>query len=656
MIGFVQPLLLVAAAAAAIPIVLHLIRRQQARRVTFPAVRYLRRAEQRHARRLRLRHLLLLALRVSLIVLAAAAAAGPLIGPGGPADHRPTALAIILDNSLSTTAVLDDDHLFRALLDRATESVRLTGPDDRAALFPAADPAHTVITRGSDDLAASIRDLQPVPDIADLPGAIARAGEWLRSAGEERAPEIHLLTDGQSTSLAGHNPGDPLVRPLDRLTVVIHVPELEDPGNGTLADPQPEALPFILAQEARLSVSLHWFGTDRQPAEPVVMRLVHQGRIVGATEAAFGSVGLLSFTPDVPGWIQGYVEIDRHGLSADDRRYFTWSARPPPRVRVAGRPGPFLEEALSALARGDRLRRVVGEPAEVLIAGAGEGLEDAAARGATAIVIPPGSALELPRLNARLERAGIPWRYESATGRGATRLEAPQAMERLADPEVRLVYALRPEGVAARDTVLIRTTDGEPWLIRGVTPRGSAHLLLASPLVPEATELPVSAAMVPFIDALIGEWARRGEHAGTHFTGVDPIRLPDRARRLEGEGVSRPVEPGSWFHPAAAGNYSVLDGDSILLAFSVNPPLEESDRTQAPRKAFEDLLPEADWTWVGDDDPAAWTEAIYRARRGRLAWRPVVALLLLFAILESTLAASGRRRDTTAAGSKSNDF
>ncbi|NIU76354.1 MAG: hypothetical protein GWN71_23170, partial [Gammaproteobacteria bacterium] len=57
MIGFLTPLLWGAAVAALVPIVLHLIRHREIRRIEFPAIRYIRRAEQRHARRLRLRHL-----------------------------------------------------------------------------------------------------------------------------------------------------------------------------------------------------------------------------------------------------------------------------------------------------------------------------------------------------------------------------------------------------------------------------------------------------------------------------------------------------------------------------------------------------------------------------------------------------------------------
>ena len=105
--GFLTPLLLALGAAAIVPLVLHLIQRQHGPRLTFPALRYLRRAEKENARRIRLRQLLLLALRVAAVVLLALAAARPFVRAGGDV-HEPTAVAIVLVNSLSTGLVDGD--------------------------------------------------------------------------------------------------------------------------------------------------------------------------------------------------------------------------------------------------------------------------------------------------------------------------------------------------------------------------------------------------------------------------------------------------------------------------------------------------------------------------------------------------------------------
>ena len=60
---FIHPLLLGGLVLVGIPIVLHLIMRQQPKHLIFPAFRFLQLRHRTNQRKLRLRHLLLLALR-----------------------------------------------------------------------------------------------------------------------------------------------------------------------------------------------------------------------------------------------------------------------------------------------------------------------------------------------------------------------------------------------------------------------------------------------------------------------------------------------------------------------------------------------------------------------------------------------------------------
>ena len=83
MIGFLHPWALVGLAAAAIPVLLHLLARREPPTVVFPAVRYLITTTREHQRRLKLQHLLLLLLRTLLIVALVLAAAGPTLPLSG---------------------------------------------------------------------------------------------------------------------------------------------------------------------------------------------------------------------------------------------------------------------------------------------------------------------------------------------------------------------------------------------------------------------------------------------------------------------------------------------------------------------------------------------------------------------------------------------
>src|SRR5207302_1016359 len=78
--------------APGIPALLHLLERRIPPEAEFPPLRYLSEAERQSARRLRLRHVLLLLLRTALIALIVLAAARPLVPAPAPATLRRAAL------------------------------------------------------------------------------------------------------------------------------------------------------------------------------------------------------------------------------------------------------------------------------------------------------------------------------------------------------------------------------------------------------------------------------------------------------------------------------------------------------------------------------------------------------------------------------------
>ena len=75
--AFVNLSLLLGGLLTAIPIALHLVMRQQPKRLTFPAMQFLRQRRETNRRKLQLKHWLLLALRCAAIALLAAAFARP---------------------------------------------------------------------------------------------------------------------------------------------------------------------------------------------------------------------------------------------------------------------------------------------------------------------------------------------------------------------------------------------------------------------------------------------------------------------------------------------------------------------------------------------------------------------------------------------------
>src|SRR5438046_2967138 len=98
---FLHVALLGGAAFVAVPIILHLVMRQQPRHLEFPALRFIKQRESANRRRLRLRHLVLLLCRCAALALLALALARPSIRASGTFGDQeaPVAAALVFDSS-----------------------------------------------------------------------------------------------------------------------------------------------------------------------------------------------------------------------------------------------------------------------------------------------------------------------------------------------------------------------------------------------------------------------------------------------------------------------------------------------------------------------------------------------------------------------------
>ncbi len=101
--SFLYPLLLGGLAAAAAPVLLHLLLKQQPKLVKFPAFRFLAQNQRTNQRKLRLRNLLLLLARILLIALVCLALSRPTIFSErlNLVGERPAAVVLLFDTSVS---------------------------------------------------------------------------------------------------------------------------------------------------------------------------------------------------------------------------------------------------------------------------------------------------------------------------------------------------------------------------------------------------------------------------------------------------------------------------------------------------------------------------------------------------------------------------
>ena len=199
--------LIAGAAAAGIPVVIHMIHLARAPEVPFPTLRFLKSAAEKTARRRRLENILLMLLRMLLFAALAFALSRPFLSErfGLFDEAKGGAAVLVLDNSYSMSVRHEQDTRFskakaeaRAILDSQWK------PAQAAVLLtnPGRDPVPTRLSADRAALFSQIGAAQASSGKADLVGTVKAAYALLdkAAAAEKR---LWILTDRQGISWEG---------------------------------------------------------------------------------------------------------------------------------------------------------------------------------------------------------------------------------------------------------------------------------------------------------------------------------------------------------------------------------------------------------------------------------------------------------------------
>ena len=541
--SFLAPVWLALTAAVAVPLILHLMRRRIETRRDFPAARYLLRAEKENVRRLKLRNLFLMLLRALAIFFLAIAAARPvglLLGAG----HVPTAIAIVVDNSMSTGVIIGGAPLLAQLKAAARNVVDGASGSDHVWMVT----GNGAVTGGARQVVGDAIDrLEATGGRGDLAAAVTRAAGLVLNAGMP-ASVVVVLTDGQATQWVDEvSPGD--------VRVVIYTPPSSPPPNRavSLAEPRPARW------SPRGAVLVRATGADS-----VTFRVTLGGRTVSRGLLRGSDEHLVRQEPEERGWLPGSVELAPDELRGDDIRHFAVWVGNAPAVQVQPASGLFVREAVDALARSNLVSR-------------GAGIEVAPVDAATklpALLLAPSDPVRMGAANRALERLGVPWRLDAVR-----RDETVARGAELGDTPVRLRYSLKPVAGAVADT--LASASGDAWAVAG-----DGYVLIASPIAVEATGLPVQAQFLPWLTELLTQRLATEGSVLLHADPGGPLRVPAGVDALEAsDGQVSPLAPDGEA-PLQAGTWFLRRGDERVGALVVNPERDESELQRLPAQTL----------------------------------------------------------------------
>jgi hypothetical protein len=508
-LSFLSPLFLVGAAAAAIPIAIHLFYRRIEPVIEFAAMRYLRQAPVEESRRRRLRELLLLALRVTALVLLACAFARPYLA--GAAIASGEATVVLVDTSASLSA----PGQFDRAQERAAAAVRAAPATHAVAVLAFANSADVVAPLSVDRVGAlaAIAQLKPGAGATRFRAGLERAGAELGG----RHGRIVVVTDLQESGWdAATDGGVP-----EGATVEIE--EIDGPaGNLAVTSLRVEE------GEAVAAVQNFW---PQAVTEQVVFTA--EQRRLGAVPVSLSAGGSAEARLPLGGVQSGALTAsiaDRDGFLADNARHAVLdgsSALAVLALTASGHPSEslYLERAL-AVANGPggfRFRAIraaafagfdVDGQLDVIVVAGTNGLDERGRARLAAFVRAGGGLLVTvgPDVDAAIFSQALSnvvstgWRVRPAAATSFAPADSRHPVFRpfggvgtLGNVTfTRTVLVNASEGAR----VLARYTDGTPALVEERTSAGRV-LVFGSDLNHRWNDFPVQPAFVPFVHETI---------------------------------------------------------------------------------------------------------------------------------------------------------
>lgn len=601
--SFLSPLWLALGAAAAIPIVLHLLRLRRGIRVEFPAIQFLLRAEREHRREMRLRNLALMLLRVLIVASLALAAARPL-GRTGGAGHAPAAIGIVLDNSLSSGAIHPTGSSLETLQQNAQKILDAATPADRIWLLT----VDGEISAGDVATArAALERVHPIGGAGDLVGAIERAVAVTQSSGMN-ASTVVVLTDGQASQW-------PRAARVGAVPIAIVSIGDKPPKNRSVREARPSPVRWVPRGALEVAIA----STDSSD-----VRVALGERTLARTTLGPGGAITVRGAAEKEGWQSGKVEIAPDEMRGDDVRYFAVFAGRAPAVRVDASAGAFARGAVETLADGGR----VDLGGAINVAGA----EQAVKRPVLAFA--PVDPIRVGAANRALTAAGIPWKFGEAI-RDETSVHGGE----LDGTAVHVRYPLTPSGAAVVDT--LATAGGAPWVVAG-----EGYVLVGSPLDPSASNLAVSAPLLPWIESVIARYLLADGGRVVSTSPLLAVSVPLGVDELVGTDQPPIAVQGRTVRaPGRTGVYWMRRAGSVVGALVVNPEPAESDLAPLDSAGLASHVAGGSTVVIKPGDSVARTVFSTAARRplsGMLLITLAVLLLLESLVARETPVPTGR--------------
>lgn len=323
--GFLAGTFAIAGAiGASIPLVIHLLNRERARRLIFSTVRFIQMSHQTNVQRHKLKRLLLLLMRILMLILLGLAFARPFFAQGTATVAELGGVrnaVIILDTSYS----MQYNGVFARAKNEAIKRLESLDSADAVALILSADKARRVLPIDSQHshIKTAIENAELTNYTTDYLDAIQTADEILKSISIGQK-QIYLVADLQKSGWENFLDTDRLSPDVD--IEFVNVAE-EQTENRAITDINVPPVILLEQKDAELVARVHNYSTNR--VENLQVNLFIDNEKAETTQLDIEPNDSSDATFRIKLDLQtesahtGWVEIESDALEIDNRHYFT---------------------------------------------------------------------------------------------------------------------------------------------------------------------------------------------------------------------------------------------------------------------------------------------------------------------------------------------
>ena len=680
---FANPAMLHALWAVLLPVLIHLLNRRRAVTVSFSNVALLQTLQQDRMRRIRLKQMLLLALRTLLVFVLVVAFARPTLrtGTAGMARGVRTSAALLLDRSLSMRHRTPKGTLFERAQGQMREALKLLDARDEVGVFLVDDRTEPLNAGHLDVLKAQLDGLQPTFRGTNLRPGIEAALAQLRSS-EMLNRELYLFTDLARNGWSSMPDSLPDIGGISVFVVPVRPQQADNLG---VRQAGPAGQMLVAETPASLQVELANYGESHRPE--VAVQVYLDGRRIAQEMVSLPAGEIqriyMRFTPEAAGRVVLQVVLGDDDLAADNvyatvlnipeqihvllvgeteedfyylERALLASSSSQGAITVA----PCLPDALTSdiLTRADLvfLCNVSQLGHRALLA-----LKHRVEAGA-GLMICLGDRVDIRHYNDRLLPALFPATLISVTGTPAQTqsyqalrlplpdhpvFEATVQEEGFRSPHFYAHYRVRL-GEGAQPMLLFGS--GAPALSEAQVGAGRA-VLFASKADLAWTDFPLTGLWVPFIHRLSRYLARGASGEADYAVGTAIFR--DVRGISAREALVRPPqgeERTIWSEPRGGrtvwpvgeadmpGIWEIFAQERLADRFAVHVPADEPDLAPVTPARLSTLFAGTRVRIVGPEEPIA--DAVLEQRHGRELWRLFLGAALALMVAEMLIARS----------------